>query len=337
MSSQGTAGERWKRRVISIPTVIALFVAFSVLLLPLLVLGAVVDAVRSTLRGKPWVVVRSLLFGWVYLLAEMVGILRVAGIVLTSPTAAMRRARVYKLQFWWADFLLGAVGTLFDLEFRVTGEEAILPGPAIFLVRHASIVDTLIPLSVVRPYGLVLRYVLKRELLADPALDLAGHLIPNYFVARGAADSEAEIARVGALGEGLDSGEGVVIYPEGTRFTPSKQKRFRKKLAESSPRLAERAARLQYTLPPRPGGPLALLDAAPDADVVIIAHYGLDGFAEVKDMWHGTVLGRPVDIRVWRIPRSEIPDDPVARTEWLFDTWQEVDDWIGVVRETSAG
>ena len=141
-------------------------------------------------------------------------------------------------------------------------------------MRHASIVDNLLPaLFVAAPHGLRLRYVLKRELLSDPAIDIAGGRLPNCFVRRGADDAEAEIARVRALAAGLGPDEGVLIYPEGTRFTAAKRERA----IERQPRAAE----LRNVPPPRPGGTLAVMETG--ADVVICAHHGLDGFASIGD------------------------------------------------------
>ena len=38
-------------------------------------------------------------------------------------------------------------------------------------------------------------------------------------------------------------------------------------------------------LAPRPGGFIAALDAAPEADVVLVAHTGLDHMLTVGDVW----------------------------------------------------
>src|SRR2546430_4991289 len=40
--------------------------------------------------------------------------------------------------------------------------------------------------------------------------------------------------------------------------------------------LAKRAARMPNLLPPRPGGALAAIEACPDADVIFVAHAGLE-------------------------------------------------------------
>jgi hypothetical protein len=32
---------------------------------------------------------------------------------------------------------------------------------------------------------------------------------------------------------------------------------------------------------------------------------------------------------VTRVPRSAVPLEASARAEWLYDLWQDVDDWLG--------
>ena len=67
------------------------------------------------------------------------------------------------------------------------------PGPVIVMIRHASILDNLLPsVFVAWPHKVRLRYLLKRELLSDPGLDIGGKRLPNYFVRRGTG---AEIER----------------------------------------------------------------------------------------------------------------------------------------------
>ena len=60
----------------------------------------------------------------------------------------------------------------------------------------------------------------------------------------------------------LDPHEGVLIYPEGTRSTPAKLARAKEIIRERQPDIAPLADRLQHVLPPRLGGPLALLESS---------------------------------------------------------------------------
>ena len=62
------------------------------------------------------------------------------------------------------------------------------------------------------PFGVRLRYVLKKELLFDPCLDIVGNRLPNYFVDRGGQDSERARRGVAELVRDLGPDEGALIY-----------------------------------------------------------------------------------------------------------------------------
>ncbi len=166
---------------------------------------------------------------------------------------------------------------------------------------------------------------------------MAGNRLPNYFVRRGSGEAEKELAEIRKLGRDLDGREGVLIYPEGTRFSTEKQRRALERLSRSSPDIYERARRLRHVLPPRPAGTLALLESTEPADVVVLTHYGLDGFAHLRDIWAGGMVRTTVRVHFRRIPRSQVPEGRAARTAWLFEVWQAVDDWIGEASDRHPG
>jgi len=93
-------------------------------------------------------------------------------------------------------------------------------------------------------------------------------------------------------------------------------------------RMARRAERMTHVLAPRPGGLLAALDAAPDADVVLVAHTGLDHMLTVRDVWRELPMDKVIVMRWWQVPREEIPSEREARIEWLFGWWERIDAWI---------
>ena len=76
----------------------------------------------------------------------------------------------------------------------------------------------------------------------------------------------------------------------------------------------------------------ALLEAAPDADVVIFGHVGLDGFEHISDIWSGGLIGTTVRLRFWRFQAASVPRERDELIAWLYERWQELDDWIGEVR-----
>lgn len=317
------------RRLVTVPALVVTAAALTALLPLLAVAGAVVDAwSRRRHRRRP-VAVRLILFAWVYAALEVWALVALA---LTSLLPRHHRtAATYQLQQRWAAANFAALRRLFCLEVTAEGAEEITPGPIVVLSRHASIVDTLLPAHfVTREAGIRLRYVLKSELLWDPALDIAGNRLPNRFVDRGGA-TEAEREGIRRLALSLGDDEGVLIYPEGTRATPAKLARSRSRMRAG--RVADVAAGLRHLLPPRPSGTLAVLEAS-TADVVVLAHHGLEGLARIADVLRGGLVGSSVRVRFWRIARSQIPDGLSARTEWLYRLWAEIDQWVA---EAAAG
>jgi 1-acyl-sn-glycerol-3-phosphate acyltransferase len=244
----------------------------------------------------------------------------------TNRTRLVRLS--YKLQLGWGNLLWESARVIFRLRIDFKGVELGVPGPILILARHASIIDNVLPFQLFsRAHGMTLRYVIKKELLMDPALDIAGSWLPNYFVDRQAKDPDAEIKALRRLGSGLTDNDGLLIFPEGTRFTKAKQERALASLAKRNPRFHRHVAGLRHLMPPHPGGALALLEAS-SADVVLVAHHGFDGFAQVKDIWAGGMVGKLVRVKLTRVPFADIPEGRGHRTEWLFKVWQEMDDWI---------
>lgn len=324
-------GQALSRRLRTVPGVLI----GAVIAVPLLIIGLPLAVLFDLVRGKfrlPWP--RILLFGAWYLAWEVFAVTAAGVLWIATGFGAGLRAKwsqnVHsRLQQAWAHSLMGMMGRLLDLRIEVTGLEEASAAPAVLYARHASLVDTLLPLHLLGPKGIVFRYVLKTELLWDPALDIVGHRFPNYFVDRSGSDSARELARISELAAGTGPNEMFVIFPEGSRFTPAKRERAMDKLEASDPELAAVAANYVTTMPPRPGGALAALTASPpEADVVILAHTGLEGLAGLKELVATVPFRHPVQIALWRIPRAAIPTDAEARRRWLFDEWGKVDAWV---------
>ena len=315
------------RRLVTVTSLYLGFVLITALLPLIFLFSLLVDVARRLLSGKPFMATRMLAFGWLYALGEVWGLL-ILGVTALLPGARAVQA-TYRLQDRWAAWNFRAVRFIFGLDFIADGQESIAPGPVILISRHVSLIDTLLPSwFVTRQVGLTVRYVLKKELLLDPALDVAGNRLPNHFVDRGAVDNERDLEAIRGLGSNLAEDEAVLIYPEGTRFSKQKRDRYLARFARRTGRVAEIASGLKNVLPPRPGGTLALLEGS-SADVVVLAHRGLEGFAQVRDMWKGGIVGSRIDLSFRRITRSEIPEGRSERVTWLFEIWREIDDWVG--------
>jgi 1-acyl-sn-glycerol-3-phosphate acyltransferase len=318
------------RRAVTVPRTFALFALLVVLSPVWVVAGAVVDVVRGArpfvAGGRPFITLRLGAFGLVYLGVSCAGLVRMIVTGLFVDGDRLREA-TYRHQEQFTAGLFFGVCRCFGLRFVVEGADCLAaPGPLVILVRHASIIDTLVPSMFCARQGdngqtRRLRFVLKHELLVDPCLDIAGHRIPNHFVRRRGEDTDGARAGIAALGVSLGD-DGILLYPEGTRFSSTKRAQAQAAVPAA---LADLASVLTHTLPPKPTGVDAALDAAPGADVVVVAHVGLDGFSHVKDIWSGALFGRTVQVRVWRVPRAAVPDDKAARARWLYREWQNVD------------
>ena len=313
-----------KRRLLTVSVYFTTWVLLTVLA-PVWIPVALVVGVFRRCR---FVLLRLLMFFWTFLGIEMIGLTCAAGIYLvTLGNDERRQSLFFDLECWWGTSLFSWLSRYLSLTTSVQGTQNVLPGHVLVFIRHASIIDTALPVTFIsNATGLRLRYVFKRELLVDPCIDVAGHASPNYFIDRGGSPAE-ELAGIRSLATDLGD-QGVLLYPEGTRFTERKKKIALERLHKAHPELVPLAESFEHCLPPKPGGALTLMDAAPDADVLIVAHRGLEGLAEVADLLKGSVVGKRVEINIWRIPSAEIPKGD-ARRRWLFDLWKRVDDFVG--------
>lgn len=337
---EGPFGARLARRARGITLELVAFVLVTLLLPVLLLAAALVDLALWALRRKHWMGIRLVAFAWWFLFGELRAMLGLLAIWLWTGgplgSGSLRRARLlYALRVHWSGSHLAGIRVLFGLRFEVEHPELAGPGPAVIMMRHASIIDNLLPdVLIAKPHRIGLRFVIKRELQAIPTIDIGGRWAPTLYIRRASEAPEREIVALRSLMRGLSTWEAVLIYPEGTRFTTRKLARAQEVIAERQPEIAALAGRLRHVLPPRLGGPLALLDeaATTGADVVFCGHAGFDGYQHVSDIWAGGLVGKTIHVRFWRHAASEIPDGDSARTEWLYARWQELDDWVGAAR-----
>ena len=310
----------YTRRAVTIPAYLFLTLLTSAAL-PLLLAVALVAARRPGWRGA----VPSLLFLTGYLWCETIGIVCCAWLWLRHRRRGPFLAANYRLQYWWANALKRLAERLFRLSFQVDGSAALQGPGALLLPRHASLADTVIPMVFYAiPQRIRLRYVLKRELLLDPCLDIVGNRLPNYFVDRAGQDSERARRGVAALAADLAPEEGAVIFAEGTRYSAAKRDALRRRYRNDPDMLAQ-LDRWHRLLPPRLGGTLALLDANPGRDLLFCAHVGFEGSSHFATLINGAWIGARIHIRFWRVPFAEIPPDGAARRAFLFEQWDRME------------
>jgi len=277
---------------------------------------------------------RSAVYLTYYLSCEMLGIAFSASLWVWTRVFPVEVERWldlhYRLQAWWGARLLGGLVRLFGLRLEVEADGELERGPYLLLVRHVSSADTLLASALVsRLHGMHLRYVLKRELLLDPCLDVVGNRLPNVFVDRFSDDSARELHRIRRLARGLGPRDGVLIYPEGTRFSAARRRRVLEHFQrEGNAKMLDYARSLRFVLPPRPGGTLALLEEGAELDVVVCEHSGFEGAASFARIWRGSLVRQTVRVRFRRIPREAIPSGREDRLAWLLEEWQRVDAWV---------
>lgn len=328
MKTSERAATVFLRRSVTLLAFSAAFLALLATSPAWLVLTAIVDIVS----GARFAMTRGLLMVLFYLACEIIGVLACAGVWLQRRDEAQFLDANYRLQWWWAGTLFEAGRKLFALDVVITGADNARQGPVLVLVRHSSVADSLLAAALLsRPYKLKLRYVLKRELLWDPCLDIVGRRLPNAFVQRGSKDTAGDVAAVRALAEGLGEQDGVLLFPEGTRATPATRARALERLAASpsvTKEQLESARKLTHVLPPRLEGVLSLLEADTRADVLFVAHWGFDRVRTLADLRNGKLVGQRVRVHLWRCPRADVPEDREGRIRWLNQQWQRVNDFV---------
>jgi len=293
----------------------------------------VVTAPVSLVTRGPWRPVRMAAFVLAYLLADAAGVVAAAVCRLRHPwpgaaAAELRAAHAFAMLGRLLGVLRRAAERLFGVDVAITPAlpRAAPQVPLVVLMRHAGLGDSFLLLQILltqarlRPFT-----VLKGLLRADPCLDVLLGRVPHCFLppARGTAAQA-----VAALAARLGPGDALVIFPEGGNFTPGRHHRAVARLRRLGQyRRAARAARLRYVLPPRDTGSLAALAAAPGADVVFVAHAGLDVIASPRAAWSFLPLRRPVRVHWWRVAAADIPRGDAERSEWLLGQWERLDAW----------
>lgn len=319
--------------MISIPAVFGLFVALAGLFPIWLVVAIGWDGAA---RSWQFPRVRALLFAVFHAFCECAGLLAafaiwlVSGVWMGRDRAWYLRAN-FLLQQIWGGALAHAAMELFRIRVQVDQHYAFGERPVLVFIRHSSYADTLLPVLLVsRPHGIRLRYILKHPLLWDPCLDVVGNRLPNHFVRHRSGDTDSELARVAGLIKDLGPREGVLLYPEGTRFTEAKRARLMQQCIQRGDDAHwNRVQRLKHVLPPRFNGALALLQANEGADAVFVAHSGLESALTQSALLSGGLIGASVRVRIWGVPFEEIPGTRQEQTAWLQAQWERVDQFVG--------
>jgi 1-acyl-sn-glycerol-3-phosphate acyltransferase len=330
------------RRVVTI-LILLFFTALTVALSPIL---GVLASVASARPGGRWRVWRLGAFLAVYLGAECIGLVWAA--LLWARSVVDRRMSAVAYQEANYALLARMLSWLYTAGVKLFGLSILPPqalgaprspdptapdlptGPLLVLSRHGGPGDSFLLVYALLEHGhRTPRIVLKDTLAFNPLIDVALGRVPHCFVRPNPDDGETVAAGIGRLAATMRPQDTLIVFPEGGNFTARRRTRAiarlrRRGLRES----ANRAQRLRHVLPPRPAGVFAAIDAAPGADVIFVAHTGLDHMQSFSDVWNAIPLSDPVEVTWWTVPAAQIPAEKQDRLRWLEDNWAKVDGWI---------
>jgi 1-acyl-sn-glycerol-3-phosphate acyltransferase len=327
-------------RRIAGPLLLGALVA-AVLLLPVLVPVAVIVSVW--LPGR-WRALRLLAFALVYLALEVAAVAAAAVLWVLSGFGRRLDTRAFQAAHYTVlrlvlDALMRAAQRLFALRLVTDGEswsplDDGVPGSTnamVVLSRHAGPGDSFLLVRTLmnRDHLRRPRIVLKDLLQLDPLIDIHLNRLPNHFVPAGPGAGDRSEAAIAELARGLGEEDALLIFPEGANFTPQRRTRAIQRLRDRGLRSAvRRAEAMRRVLPPRPGGVAAALTAAPHADVVFVAHTGLEHLSTVRDLWRGLPMDKTLHLRWWFVPAAQVPKEESELTDWLYRWWETIDAWI---------
>ena len=331
------------RRLVLGPAVI-LLTLLALTTLPVVLLAAV--ALSTVLPGR-WRVLRLTWMALLYLVLESLALVALFALWVASGfgwrirSPRFQRAH-YAIVRWYLQVLYWECRRVLHVRVAVEGPPPTSYDgrPLLILSRHAGPGDSfLVVHALVNWYAREPRIVLKDTLQWDPAIDVVLNRLPNRFIrpqpGRGGALVEAQ---VGELSRNLDDNDAFVIFPEGGNFTEHRRKRAIERLRRKGHiDEAEKAERLQHVLAPKPGGVLAALTEARDADVVFVAHTGVEHMTTVLDVWRELPMDRVIEMRWWIVPAAEVPVGREERINWLYAWWGTIDEWISERRTAARG
>lgn len=308
----GTVG----RAVVTVATMLGCGVALLVAA-PLIVVAVPITrlpAAPARLRRPAHLV----LLGAAYLV-----LFEVPALVTTvRPTGPRRHGR-----FGWINSLFVRRGFRFAGLTLRHGTPAPVPAPGrpvIVLSRHAGAFNSYLvwylitdrlgrnPCTVAKPLP-VLTPGLRRVAAGDGV----------RFIARGPDAALSMLDTLRRMADRATPTDALLLYPEGANFTA----RRRRAALRAHPDAAVPA----HLLPPMPAGARALCRGQPDADVLILAHTGLEDLLPVGAAGPAAGTGT-VHVAWWRFPAAEVPRGARSFAGWLEDRWRDADAWTHRIR-----
>jgi 1-acyl-sn-glycerol-3-phosphate acyltransferase len=324
----------WVRRLVLAPLIVLIAFAW----LPIAVwLGVVVAGIVSWAFPGRLRITRVIFMVGLYLMWDAAALVWLFALWVASGFGyALRRPAFqrahYRLAATMLRSLFWAARWLLRLEIVIDDDGADLsPGgsPLIIASRHAGPADSFVIVNaLLNTYDRRPAIVLKDTLQWDPVIDVLLNRVPTRFVTPSRVrkpGASGGAAAIGELAAGLEGDQALLIFPEGGNVTASRRQRRISQLRESGQHdLAERAEAMAQVMAPHSGGLLAAVEAAPEAEVVMMAHTGLERLETVGDIWRELPVDKQIILKAW----TADPTPLEGAEEWLYSWWERIDTWV---------
>jgi hypothetical protein len=326
------------RRLVLAPLVLVLCLLLLALSPLAFVIAFVIDLV---VRGKAFRGVRLVAFVASYLIFEVVGIVWMfvlwvaSGFGLWMESRPIQNAH-YGFMKWWLKQVNGAARAFFRLRIWIEDRPEPRLGPVLVFSRHAGPGNSLMLVGTLMiGYQRHPRIVALAKLQWDPLFDALGNRLPNRYIRHDPKSSSYYVDAIAGLARGMGDHDALVLFPEGHDFTKSLRERAIAHLHRKGFRdEAAKAEGMRNVLPPRHRGTMAAIAAAPEADIVFVAHTVLEDIGSFRDLWARIPFPGAIRSRYWRIPSSEVPQAEQEQIDWLYGWWARIDQWIEERRVT---
>ena len=205
------------------------------------------------------------------------------------------------------------------------------PGhPLVVISRHAGPADSLaIAWLLASTAGRIPRIVLADAMLWDPGIAMVLQRLDSYFVPSRSGAGDDRTKGVAELAATLTRKDAMLIFPEGRNWTRDRHEDQVRRLREQGEpdRLATAVAR-PWVLEARSRGVASIRQHAPEADVMVISHTGLDMISGPAAVIRAVPFRNRLLLRGRTYHSEDVPTDGDEVATWLEARWGEVNHWV---------